>query len=288
MQIKSIILQDDGFKGLKVIGLEPVQTENGTLMDEVQRTRRSPVPPEFKTKIKRLKFHFLYLGRFFMPEWLEYLKGDKSDASDDKTKFKESGYRNCIKIFDDTKIVQLSSKSSGIFIKAKVQAVEGKMMDIQIPDITEEDDYPYFDDLVNLVKELFAEANIYLNSKKLKIDSEQGRQLLFNFYKDEQKIEDMIMKHGGIEQAAAKALQSKGWMVADPKDSGIEKVDPDQENLVIEAKDKPEKNNGSKTPLVVFGESPEDILIPATQPIAGSKEGVSKFKEKSLQKQEID
>jgi len=257
MKIISFKLKDDGYKGVVVIREEAVQKQEQTILDEVKRTRGIPIPNELRSTIDKLKFHFLSLTRQFQPEWKQWLENNA--IVDDH--FRESGYKNCVKLWDDTTITGLNLQNGCIQITGKIAMIGEKIQGLTHPAIVEEDEYEFFGELEVVVKEVTDAVAKYLDDKNLKMMT--GEQYAMKFCK-ESELEGITDK----EEYMIEHLTKKGYFVGGNDEMNIES----------------ETEATAETKTEVAAEVKDDLMIPQVMPQAGTPEAVENFKKKQKEK----
>jgi hypothetical protein len=258
MKIISFKLQDDGYKGVHVIREEAVQKQGQTILDEVLRKRGIPIPNELRSTIDKLKFHFLSLTRQFQPEWKEWL----NDSTIADEYFSQAGYKNCVKLWDDTTITGLNIKNGCIQITGKINMIGEKIQGLTHPAIVEEDGYEYFGELESVVKEVTDAVAKYLDDKNLKMMT--GEQYAMKFCKEDE-LEGITDK----EEYMIEHLTKKGYFVGGNDEMNIETEEEKQEVI-----------DDVETKTEIVSESKDDLMIPQVLPQAGSPEAVEAFKAK--------
>lgn len=273
-KIISFKLNDDGYKGVTVVRVEAVQKKDSdgnitTIMDEVTRPRKLPIPASLRKTIDQLKFHYLYLTRHFQPEWREYMQdGAVVDES-----FKDAGYKNCVKLWTDTTITGLNLKM-GIQISGKLEMLEDKIIGVPTPVVSDEDDYQYKDELDKVVREVCKAVNEYLDDKTLKLMTGDQYMMKFATDKDRENISNP-------EEYMIDKLTKAGYFIAGPEEINTEVDDgTSEEKEVTTVKGAKVGDDFIKSPVM-----DDEITIPAVEAPAGSPEAVKVFTEKQKSKE---
>ena len=277
MKLKKLVLLDNGFKGIKIVVNEKHQKENDiTVIDDVVRTRKVPVPQALRSKILKLKYFYLILTGHVDQGWADVIDGE---TLPDK-KFSKSAELEIVQLWDNTHIDGFSISSNGFDITGSIMTVYGKYIKVSTPHITEGDDFGHYDRVLDIIGEIANEMTDYFANATLQISA--PKQYLLNFVgNDEQEIARVeSMSDEDLEDEMIRKLEEKGHVVfgkdemigigegeeVEEEDDRLEKEPlPEPTDEVLEAKETGSNPGASPEPkMEVVRETEEAMPAVAT------------------------
>lgn len=271
MKIKSFNLLDYGRNGMVAIFEEQNLHDTITVKDEIKKKRKIPIPVPLRIKINTIKYYFLILTGHWIDEWDNYLKNDKIIEKDvDKDTTMKWDYRAVVRLFDNTTITGISVNDGAFTISGEVKTLGDKMIMVTTPacGLDDDEDFPYYDDAINKIYDIFSSVKEYLQNKQfLKQDPKQYLLELTTNQTEKERISSLTEKDAEMEQL--RQLEKKGviMIMSDMReamnldgDNDIPETesDEDEKTVVFQAKEVPvpvkepekEKENKKKTTTI--------------------------------------
>lgn len=162
MNIKKITIYDDGLRGLCASYIKEDPRDGRLFINTVDDERKCPVHSELEKEFKNLRLNLL--------EICEIIKDRKEE---DINKF----------LMIETKITSIEMDHDGFKLTGEKLLFGTKTMKLPLPKVTEEDEYPYFDEVVECINRIIKETKEYLaGTKKV-----EDRELLERWVSDKHK-----------------------------------------------------------------------------------------------------
>ena len=258
MVVSKFKLLGNGSRGLKATCVESIQ-KNGTygvvtVNDEVDRTRKVPVPWEIKKSINDLKYEFLVAIGRWDGSWSKYLNEDKTGFLDEK-----EVPTVLMTLWENVKVTGISSKSSGFVITGLIKIIGHKTITENSPFLTATDeDYEIYDDAVEKIANVMTKVETFLTDERfMHADPKQYLLELFNEKPDQkERISQQSIEES--ENEMIERLRDKGAIVILAEDAM-----PGIEEDVTDTKDLLEETDSSKGSDVILPLNNE-ILLPVT------------------------
>lgn len=187
MLIKSVKLNNSGFKGITVEYATSDKNNGRSFINEHKSKRKAPIHKELEEGFKKLKDYFL-------------------DICDYSLAYRE-------KDLLDTTITGVTLNEKGFIISGTKSVLDGhKTLDLTTPIISSVDGYNKYYDVHNIITAIFDETKAYMIGEKYFSDE----QLVLNFYKGKDDFDsESFLSLPKIEQRdlATKVLEEMGCMV---------------------------------------------------------------------------
>lgn len=175
MQINSFKLIDDGYTGISVTAKESIAQGNLTIIDEVTRTRKYPLPDDLRESIQKLKYFFLNLTGHWIEPYNKCFDLTNYDFQTiDGGSEPPKSYMLLKTLMNHTHITGISLKNAGFCITGAIETVEGKKIGLSTPFITEEDDVSFFIEATDKINHILDEvAGVLKSTKALPFDAHE-------------------------------------------------------------------------------------------------------------------
>lgn len=151
MQIKSIKLQNGGFKGIVVEYTESNPREGRDVIKTSKDTIRHPIHLGLEKPFKDLRFHLL--------EICNIVRGDMDKKDIDYTIL-------------ESEITGIKIDGDGFSILGTKEAFAGKRFKIETPLVTDEDGYEHYESVIALVATIVEETKVYMKGDAKVTDNE--------------------------------------------------------------------------------------------------------------------
>jgi hypothetical protein len=187
MVIRKVVLRALGNKGLEVT----VSGER-TVNDQLSAKRETgikeflPLPIPLRQKFYRFKYFFLTMLGVWRDEWTEFLLDDysgftdvadileDSDIEDEEEKEKYGtkvsklimAADNC---FSNTSIFGYELNGTEVKIIGEYEQIEGKSFKPPLPFVSEDDDYNFHSEVLELMKEVSTDIMTYIREEKIEL-----------------------------------------------------------------------------------------------------------------------
>ena len=242
MIVKKVELIDNGNKGVKVTfdGQRKINDQISAKRKN-QMTESFPLPIPLRLKFNNLKYFFLtMLGIWRDDQWTEYLLDDFSgfksvddiindlgiDDDNDKKALLQKQISSYIMAadtaFSNTKILGYELDNTKIKILGTYEAIEGKPIKVNLPFISEDDDYDFYQEAEQVMASISSDLFSHLKQENLEI--ENVKEILSLYLKDQAEIERV--KEQTEEESweeLVHRLESKGAIVMPLAGSELEK-----------------------------------------------------------------
>jgi len=175
MQINSFKLLDDGFTGIQVTARESIAQGNLTIIDEVTRTRKYPLPEDLKRAVQKLKYFFLNLTGHWIEPYNKCFDLEKYDfIKINEGVVPPKSFMLLQNLMNHTHITGISLKNSGFCITGAIETVEGKKMGLSTPFVIEEDDVSFFIEASDKINHILDEiAGVLKSTKAVEFDAHE-------------------------------------------------------------------------------------------------------------------
>jgi hypothetical protein len=213
MNVSKFKLLGTGSRGLKATCIEQVlkKTTTGeiTIKDEVERTRKVPVPWELKKSLNDLKYEFLVAIGRWSGDWSRYL-------NDNKTGFIENKDLPTVlvQLWENTKVIGLSVRKDGFVMTGLIRIIGHKTITENSPFITEMDeDYEIFDSAYEKIDSTMKEVEKYLLDERFM--HAEPKEFLLDIFGDKEGQKERIMEQSmeASEQEMIDWLEKKNYVV---------------------------------------------------------------------------
>ena len=234
MKLDSIELLNEGYHGVKVVGVEAVGKDGATILIPTTKTYPLPLPVDLIAKIKKLKRYMLEMTNHWWPEFNEHLAPEGYILDRKVGKGGEDiNYVRAKNIWDSTTMMKIYKRKGGYILSGKMESPTSRFFSITTPLIDPEDDFDNFSKMQTGIEYCFAEVASFIDDKHLRMmDPVQYAKQLFGENSDEaDRVQNMAPKDRAKFMIAT--LESKGYIVLG------------QDDVTITEKQIPEKTQDS-------------------------------------------
>jgi len=198
MKIHSFKLIEHGRTGVEVGAEEVVGTREGFgILDSVNRKRKLSLNLATMNEIEKLKYFFMVISGYWMEPFNKYFDFEsyqpKPVNPDSEMPFGQMALRT---LWNRIRIIGAQEKAVGFLLKGTYQISENKVMAINTPVITEDDDYSVFNDALDMLEKIFemiagyfAHAENSLEEKKKSMISDHSGEEI-----DESEITRQVLR----------------------------------------------------------------------------------------------
>lgn len=151
MQIKSIRLINNGFKGITVEYTEPNPREGRDAIKTTKDTIRHPIHLGLEKPFKDLRFHLL--------EICNIVRSDMDKRDIDYTIL-------------ESEVTGIKIDGTGFAILGTKEVFAGKAFKIETPMVEEEDEYEHYESVIALLQTIVEETKVYMRGDVKVSDSE--------------------------------------------------------------------------------------------------------------------
>jgi len=213
MKINRIKVVNGGQSGCEVFYDRTVLKEGVSTVIDGSEKWHLPIPGSVMKTLNKIKPYYLMLTGHWRSEWEEFV----SKGEVDPKKVKKEGYTGLVSLLDATDL-KIFDTNKGLQIGGTVRTLGDKSVWITTPRVKEEDEFIFYDQILDLFSEFFEGIQTYMKSKQL-FNKEEARQLLMDFYKGkEEEIERVKEQEQELCEEELKArLEEKGYIVLDVK-----------------------------------------------------------------------
>lgn len=218
MEISKVKLKNSGVKGAEITYKQIEEIKSRSYNNENVKKCHAPVPKELKSNFNKLKFHLLNVSGHWKETFNKYF--DMSSFTIDKNyKPKPSdidgAYSELTTLINNTEILSVRATKIDFLIEATIKVLNSnKKIKLKTPLIDIEDDYGYFDDVIEIIHDgIFMETQKYLtgeaaaDSTQFTLDffttqeglkEEEAEEKVNNMTEDEREafMDDFLSKHG--------------------------------------------------------------------------------------------
>lgn len=243
MQINKIKLIDCGRKGIEVDLIEVVEStklNNFIMKDDVNRKRGMPIPPSLKKTIYSLRYFFFNLTGYWAPPFNKYIDDSLYDLKPHKDEDElKAGEEYLRALWYGTEINIIEMKGGQIRIHARIYTLSDKYIDVKTPWLDPEDDFDFYDQLLELAEKIGEETIEYLTKDTLSLVEAKTLLLeLMSNTEDKERVGNQSEEEN-IEELAS-ILEKAGCVVLTPENEKAleennreEKTDVKQSKQVI-------------------------------------------------------
>lgn len=244
MEITKFKLLNGGNDGIYVEAKEYLSAGTYKIVDNVKRTRKIMLSDELKEKIKKLKYFFLNLTGHWISPYSKYydaesgtlLKVEHSEVPKPQLLVKD--------LWNKTEITGAKSSNDGFLLTGKIETVEGKMLGLATPFITEDDDIGFFTECMEILDKIAIGISEYLHAQAIPIEAAKKlipKELIDGKTKDEivQLVVDRFENTGAIIMISENNKLSETIKGNDTKlHEGTKNIDGENLPTVSESQDK--------------------------------------------------
>jgi hypothetical protein len=198
---------------------------NYHISDDVERTRKIPLPEELMDQIRKLKYYFLNLTGHWIPAYTKYYDDESKlllPVGDDP----KPAHLHVKDLWNRIIITGAKASSKGFLLTGKIEVVKGKYMGISTPLISQEDDYAFFEDCLGVLHDVAREITDFINSVSIPIEKVK---------------ETLVIKEGEtktdeeIKELAVQKVMEMGGVVLMPSDSELPESTEVQQTTVVKS-----------------------------------------------------
>lgn len=225
IKINKFSLLRRGTFGIHYEGVEPVEKEQGTIIENFKKDNDVPIPEKLRDTINTLKLHFLRVTKHWDYALEDFVSGTR--FTDQKSEYPD--YQRAAEIYDITHITGLSFKGGNIVITGTILYPTGKVIVINTYNIAGENDYENYQALYEDAYAVIKAVEEYVTSKKLEMA--KGKNYLIDLFPDDtERISNISDEEA--EKEMIRRLEEKGNIVISKKDSDIDSETDQQETMV--------------------------------------------------------
>jgi hypothetical protein len=171
MEVTKFKLLDGGHGGIVIDAKEYLSSGKYQIVDDVKRTRRLKLSNELLNEVKKLKYFFLNLTGHWISPYATYYDQETRTVSD-LNKDSSKAHRILKDLWNKTTITGATVKGQGFVLTGEIEVVDGKVIGLSTPFITEDDDLGFFTECVSTLNIIARGVNSFIRTHRLELESE--------------------------------------------------------------------------------------------------------------------